>query len=868
VRERIKALLQVLGSKVGLFLLLTMVIATSAGYVGIRWTHPELTRPKLQKHPVLGRFGRELTYVDEHLVEAKFSILQDKPGKFFDTAEGKFLTSAFFFDLARIRPSAPLYRIALKFLREAEEKHYDINRVLSLRYDILDEMLERRIAHHLVVSEMESMKESEVLKKRLARDAEFHRLQAHRYRNEENDKKAEEQIMQYFDLRRARGADARRLARFEVAKVRFELVRGTRRAFLRDSLAAVPSDPERMKNAVEMLKRAVRDLETVTEEGDDLDLFRRRYSTVWHEAAFMIIWSKLMLAKTKLYNPVTGVSANALSEKERQTALSEAVRGFKALADSPAASDWAPQSRLLRSEAQLILGQKVFGAIDTLDLLRKRLVDPAVAFASHLIYSEWLTDEHRNMEAHKLLKAANELRGRFPDAKLKYRDEIDLEAALRRAVSGLVSDAAGLTQKGRGAEEIEPYYLDAITAYEDLRELPHIKDVPESLIKYIFLEGEMREKLAALWSDENRNRSKESWVEAARRFEAIIQIRELRRKLSMARREALYRRAAEDYRKGGFNPGALAVYKKHLNEFRDSPHRSVVLLDVARTYRDLHDLDKAIEYFNRNITEFSADKRHPEGKNVPETKFELAQCLILRGKPEVKEGNKVVEKSDLRQAIDLLEGLLSHPNIDPRSSLWKRALYSLGIEYIKAGQRETGERKLMVALERFGTDPLALDAIDLLGEQFFAEKDYVRARKVFEKAQYIVLPPGDGLLTEKKLFAILSVGRCLLKEARYEEAIEAFQRTIREAGDRIVTVWAYSQMAAAYDAMAIEETDAAKKTELIRRTENARALGERRLQKLGDEAFRFYPKELNRKFYENLFRDGRYLVIPGTVGGP
>jgi tetratricopeptide (TPR) repeat protein len=472
------------------------------------------------------------------------------------------------------------------------------------------------------------------------------------------------------------------------------------------------------------------------------------------------------------------------------------------------------------------------------------------------------------MEAHKTLKAAGELRERFPDAKLKYRDEVDLEAAIRRAVSGLVSDAAGLLQKGRGAAEIEPYYLDAIAAYGDLRELNHVKDVPEFQIKYIFLEGEMREKLAELWSEENRDRSKESWVEAARRFEAIIQIRELRRKLSMQRREALYMRAAKDYRRGGFNPGALAVYKKHLYEFRDSPYRSVVLLDVARTYRDLHDLDKAIEFFNRNITEFSTDKRHPEGKNVPETKFELAKCLLLRGRPEVKEEGKTIEKSDLQQAIDLFDELLSHPNIDPRSSLWRRALYSLGIEYIKAGQRETGERKLLIALERFGTDPLALDAIDLLGEQFFAEKDYVRARKVFEKAEFVVLPLGDDLLMEKKLFAMFSVGRCLLKEAKYEEAIEAFQSTARQAGDRIVTVWAYSQMAAAYDAMAIEETDPVKKIELIRRAENARALGERRLQKLGNEAFKYYPGQLDRKFYEDLFRNGRYLAISGAVGGP
>jgi hypothetical protein len=270
----------------------------------------------------------------------------------------------------------------------------------------------------------------------------------------------------------------------------------------------------------------------------------------------------------------------------------------------------------------------------------------------------------------------------------------------------------------------------------------------------------------------------------------------------------------------------------------------------------------------RNIEEFSAKKGRPEGKNIPETRFELAQVLLRRNHLEKKEGGKVTEPSDRDKAIQLFESLLRHPIVDPRSSLWKSALYSCGFELIKAGRREAGEKKLEVALERFGTDTLAFDAIELLGGQFFDDKDYRRAREIYQKAEYVGVKPGDGLPYEKKLFARFSVGNCLLKETKYKEAIAVYEQTAREAGDRLVTVWAYVQIGAAYDYLAIETVDVAQKRDYLRRAENARALGERKLQKLGDDAFQEYPKTLDRKFHEDMLKLKNPFSGMGTGKGP
>jgi hypothetical protein len=405
--ERLKEIGRVFFSKVGLFLLLVMVLATSAGYVLIRLTHPELTRKKISSHPVLGPYGSEITYVDEAIVERKFRVLADKPAEFFESGEGKVLTAGFFFDLARIRPRVSLFRLSLDFLSDARKMGYDKNRVLGLRYEVLHDLLERKMGHHLVVAELDSMMRAPGLKDRLLRDAEFHRLQAHRYSVEENDEKAEKEIELYFDLRRTRGGTARRLAKYEVARTRFDLVLQTLRAELRDRLASVPSEPDRMVKVVERLKRVDSDLSVVVAEGEDGEAFRREYPDIWYHSLFMIARGRLMQSKIKT-DAADGSIKFVLSSSERKVALSEVARSFTMIEDSPLGSDWAQQCRLLRAEAQLLLGRKVRPAIAQLESLQKYLMNPELAFASYIIFADWLVGEGRNREALKALHAARD----------------------------------------------------------------------------------------------------------------------------------------------------------------------------------------------------------------------------------------------------------------------------------------------------------------------------------------------------------------------------------------------------------------------------------------------------------------------------
>lgn len=540
---------------------------------------------------------------------------------------------------------------------------------------------------------------------------------------------------------------------------------------------------------------------------------------------------KLFGDEAEAYDRVKFLLGQVLLERpgKGETRLTEAARLFSSLSGPPGGARMYEEARFFHADALRRRGAPG-DEVKAEAMFREMLsgdVYPGTRYACTLRLAQMKTATGNYLEA---LEDINGLIKWDREAAPFRKDLLgrrDVEEALRpiiRFLSGMEENVS------------EPGEADLLQVVEIYRALRDYLGTPSDRLKYTGLLGGAYLRLADKAGAESEKGDVYE-ITAGEMYREILRDDEMRRLLSDRHREEMTDRALEAFFAGRHYPRVVTVAREAMEAKPSSRYRSRYLHRLGYSYQSLGLFDNAVDAYEENMEKYdTAESFH--------SMIERARCFVDRG------GDN---DSDL--AEEALREIINHPEIDPRSEIWKQAVFMLGDLYLSLGREEMAAEYFETGIDRFPGDPLALGGIYLLASSRFSKGDYQGAREFFEKTKAIKAADDQGLLRRKKIYSTFFIGECYFSEGKYLDAVQAFRYARRMFPEHPYTVWAFFQIGNAFGRLAAYETDDYKRERLYEQALDAYQDGKLRLNKLPERSLKELPRELGRDFWTGVLSE-------------
>jgi len=277
--------------------------------------------------------------------------------------------------------------------------------------------------------------------------------------------------------------------------------------------------------------------------------------------------------------------------------------------------------------------------------------------------------------------------------------------------------------------------------------------------------------------------------------------------------------AAEALFAAGEYAAATGTYRRFAEAKWDDPRASQAIYKRGLCYMKLGLHDAAIQAFRVNEVSF------PFVIYAYESRYEKGRCYLAKG--------------DAVTAQKVFLDILQDPKFSPESSVWRRALFSLGEAYWLNGDQQQTANVLREALERYPADPEANRARWLLARSLMSLSRYVEA--IGELKSLISSAPATSENVRQLSEANLLLGDCYYTLQDYQKALESYKGAVRYSGKATEAGWALFQTANCYHNMGQMDSarGAYKRAKLV-------------ISSLPEEAFAAAPEGLRKKFWEEL----------------
>ncbi len=269
------------------------------------------------------------------------------------------------------------------------------------------------------------------------------------------------------------------------------------------------------------------------------------------------------------------------------------------------------------------------------------------------------------------------------------------------------------------------------------------------------------------------------------------------------KQEALSRIMAH-YQGQGNQAKAIDIANQYLYQFKDDTREKCVLyLSIADNYADLHNSEKAQEFYNTCISVAQKNMFHKErysgqrflayhylsegdfseGLNLFNSNLDLATAHISEDSSYIMNayndiGSVYYYTADYNNCALNWEKNLSYAARNGDLSSEASSLSNLGLVYISLEKNDKAEKYLKRAI--LLSDSLELtanlmNAYTNLGKLYFHKKDYVKAENYLLEAQKIVEKSGD---IKSTINGLNNLGEVLIKNRQYENGKKYIEQAI------------------------------------------------------------------------------------------
>jgi tetratricopeptide (TPR) repeat protein len=509
--------------------------------------------------------------------------------------------------------------------------------------------------------------------------------------------------------------------------------------------------------------------------------------------------------------------------------LTEAIRLFESVKNANLGARAVEEIRFFNGEAYRLRrapgdAAKAKGMYSTLGALQSF---PGTRFAAKLRIAEMKSDDQDYLGAMEDLIRLMEWDKSQPPYKKTIATEREVALAFRPVITFLV----GL-EEGKSAPRDEDY-KSAIRIYAALRD--YINWTRDKLALTFSL-ARLYEEAAASQPIEDSRRKQDYLSKAAELYFEAVDSDELGALLTSEQAEDVFELAAEAYFQARDFTQSIHVSSEAMSRKPSTRYGSRHLHRTGLAFSALGMYDNAVAAFDENARTYDTAESYM-------SMIEMAGAYRARGR-----------EGDSLRAEETLKRILSHDKVNPESMIWKKALFQLGDLYLKTGREAEAGKLLEVGIERYPSDPLALDGIYYLASSAFGAGDYAKARELFEKSRLVTSTDQAGLTYQKKIYAAYMIGQCLIYEGKFAEAVDAFREARRLFPDHPLSVWAFFQMGNAYARMAAVATG--KEAERYYKDAlSAYQDGKLRLNKLPADAFRDMPSGFGKEFWDGVITE-------------